>query len=241
MIKHKKNSFDFDNDKFVFVHIPKCGGTSLHIYFQEVFGSSYIHIVPNVDWQSVISNIIGAGGHQYNGANPICKINTKKKLIKFTTLREPLSRFISYYKHIQSRPEHHVCKLEGYQKDFTLSQFAKFCIESKNKEFDNLMSRFVAGKNFENLKLSEIIEIFDNDFELFCPTEYIDFYYQKLSKFFQKDLLRIPKMRNVDRSNKYISEKEIEKAASIVYDHNFKDLRLYQHCTKRFINENFLN
>ena len=240
MIKDSSNKFDFDNEKFVFVHIPKCGGTSLHKYFKEIFGSAYIHVVPNIDWKSQIGSVIAAGGHQPNGANPICKLNENKKLIKFTTLREPLNRFVSYYKHIKSRPDHHVGKLEGYKKDFTLSQFAKFCIETKNKEFGNQMCKFVAGKNYENLKLKEILEKFDNDFQLFCPTEYIDFYYKKLSKFFQKELLTVPRMRNVDRSNIFISEKEIERTASIVYEYNFKDLRLYQYCTKKFIMENFI-
>ena len=66
MIKDSSNKFDFDNEKFVFVHIPKCGGTSLHKYFKEIFGSGTLTI-PGAGKFTLVPEAMYEAGYMDNG------------------------------------------------------------------------------------------------------------------------------------------------------------------------------
>lgn len=241
---NKRILFDINNDKFQFVHVPKCGGSSLHLFFDSMLDQKYLHVksMTEIGLKEKIEKMVGAGGHQVNGGNPICKTNCEGRFFKFISLREPLDRVISMYKHIIARPGHHIHKLEGFNSNFSLTEFSLFCIEKDLDPFNNLMSKFVAGSKskIDHLSVSDICMIFDKDFDLFCPTEFIDFYYEKLTYFFQKPFKPILKRKNISRKDILINDKDIEKAANLIYEKNYKDLRLYQYAFKKFINNNLL-
>jgi len=104
-------------DSFIFIHIPKCGGTSFRSFISNVAGKNGVstkemHIpgFNGVEFESNLSQLTDAEriklkGNQFKviadhtrfGAHESLGINGLMKPFYYTLFRDPVSRFISHY------------------------------------------------------------------------------------------------------------------------------------------------
>lgn len=96
------------DDRIVFVHVPKTAGTSVNHYFQNLFGRE------NVGWLGInitpadlesgrrLSSFRVIGGHFTRWHAE--RIPGRKIIL--STIREPISRVLSYHRHILNRAIH---------------------------------------------------------------------------------------------------------------------------------------
>lgn len=91
-----------------FVHIEKCGGTTLDMILEQSFGIRHIDVIPKDKNQMALSNldiqrlkslrprILSISGH---AVRPWVLRNSSGSFWMYTLLRDPLKRYISDFKH----------------------------------------------------------------------------------------------------------------------------------------------
>lgn len=203
----------------------------MHKFLAEVMQSRYLYITANVDWQSQIAGAIGSGGHQINNANPIFEREGLEP-VRMIILREPLERFLSFYKHVQDNPRHYLAGRPGVLGMSPL-QFAHHCVETDVTEFKNLQARYVVGSERSYSDFSELTRIFDDEFSFFAPLKNINNLFDKINNFFGTDV-SYPRKENVSTKRAFDSS-DWQEMAEIVYAANAADVRLYSHCLERCI------
>jgi hypothetical protein len=134
---------DPDRHLVVFTHIPKSGGTSFHAALSTILNENYLHLIPGQNNPEDIDALRGIGGH-FSYESPSVTHSTKDR-VYVTLLRHPVNRFISYYKHIQQRPNHHIPVRAPELIGMPLLDFAKRLHEMKIAEMYNLQCRMVCG------------------------------------------------------------------------------------------------
>lgn len=227
-------AFNPEEQFFVFCHVPKSGGTTLHRHLENLMPRKYVHVRPGIDWESTMGDMVGAGGHQMNNQSPIFRGREKKRPLRMIVLRDPLQRFLSFYRHIQDHPKHYLSSRPGVM-DQSPSEFAAYCRDEGIFEFDNLQSKYVTGPQRDHTDLDLVLQVFRNEFEIFAPLESFDALVGQLNRIFGKNA-PYPKSQNVSRVRN-IMPNEIEATAEIVYKANYNDLQLYLDCTRRFLKE----
>jgi len=101
--------FDPKKHLFVFTHIPKCGGTSVHDCLKSMLKEKYVAITPDTPMDHIDKHIWGIGGHfNFGGVYPW--ILDGRRPIYMTILRHPWSRFVSYFHHVAFKPDHPIHK-----------------------------------------------------------------------------------------------------------------------------------
>lgn len=226
----RNDTFDPETQSFDFTHIPKCGGTTVHHFLKQLMDSHYQHCAPDTGWREHIENAWGAGGHQLRGQNPISK-RKNKEIVRLIILREPLQRFLSFYRHVVDHPNHYLAQTFDARSSSVLD-FAHFCVKNEVKEFFNLQSSFVVGPRGNKDDLAEVLKKFE-EFDFFAPLDMLPWLRIVLSQFFQKEPPALIS-QNISKPAALMSA-EIEAAAEIVYKHNFNDLQLFHACNRKFI------
>ena len=138
-LKLHSQNYKFINDKVYYIHVPKCGGTTIHTILQKEYKSSLF----NYD-------------HPYNynlNTHYPLKDNidfTKGKFI--TTIRSPYNRVYSYYIDCLRNKKHsyHNVALRGLE---------NFC--KKVWEVQNMYIRYFSG-NMKNLDLNDLSKALNN-------------------------------------------------------------------------------
>lgn len=226
----RTDTFDPQKQVFDFTHIPKCGGTTFYGLLEELMDGNYVHCFPGSGWEERLPHVWGAGGHQLRDQNPISR--RSKEVVRLVIMREPLQRFISFYRHILDHPKHYLAARPEV-KGASAIGFAKFCESAKIMEFDNLQSRFIAGQDGNYKDLDFVLKTFQNDFDFYAPLTMIDQLGVELSRYFGKPAPKLVK-RNVSKPFELPSN-ELEELAEIVYRNNFYDAQLYNACMDRFM------
>ena len=78
-------------------------------------------------------------------------------------IREPLQRFMSFFRHINADPAHYLSRQTGVM-DMILSEFAEFCAREEVEEFGNLQSKYVVGLSRDHSDLETVLSVFDSEF-----------------------------------------------------------------------------
>ena len=149
-----------NNYLFVFLHIPKCGGTSLNAFLERLFKGAFRKYHPRFDEHSKLSpleaqNTMCLSSHvpyplhkrytydlNEGGAQSELHSFEKRKCLYFTVLRDPIERLISYYNFVINWPiHHHYEKL----KDYPINDFFEYLIMRGDPEIQNLMTKLLMG------------------------------------------------------------------------------------------------
>lgn len=226
----RSDRFDPQTQVFDFTHIPKCGGTTVHDFLEKLMDGRYVHCFPGSGWESKMLDMWGAGGHQLRDQSPISR--KPKEIVRLIIMREPLQRFMSFYKHILDHPDHYL-SVRPEVKGASPLKFAQYCEAVKVTEFSNLQARFVAGPRGDMHDLPFLLNIMENDFDFAAPLHMLSTLRPMLSEFFGKPA---PELVSRNVSTPFtLPSAEMEAVAEVVYRNNFYDLQLYQACVDKFL------
>lgn len=126
----KQRPFEIGRHSLIFTHIPKCGGASLHQTLRDIFGDAYQQFPERRGEAKPLPSLRAAGGHQTFSTNPLHERRTN--LVYITVLRDPVDRFVSFYRHVISHPEHHLHTQHPKIKELPPLDFAKRLIDAGN-------------------------------------------------------------------------------------------------------------
>lgn len=186
-----KYKFNRKNDFLIFVHIPKCGGTTLHSILEKALGDFYLHLSPNNKKDIDDASLRGVGGHQAYGATKYHKI--KDRNIRYITiLRDPVKRAISFYKHVKRHTEHHLHDL-GFNTKYPLD-FFKTLYDQGNIEISNFQTRMLSKNHkVKNLSSVRTFKNLKENFSLVGKMENYDSFLEELSYFLDYDITNVRK------------------------------------------------
>ena len=136
---------NFPDEALVFTHIPKTAGTSLHNAFGEALGDHYSVLTALTAKEIDFETIHGIGGHQPFGSTPIS--TTTRHLVHITIFRDPIDRFLSFYRHVISKPNHQLTRRHPELKEMQPLEFAHFLKKNHYSDIDNLQCYMIAGNN----------------------------------------------------------------------------------------------
>ena len=102
--------------KFIFVHVPKCGGTSMERVFLDLDDSCVKTIHSNVNWYKE--------NYSSEWAN----------YFKFTFVRNPWYIVCSYYFFLRDKPNSHKPKVRKYARNLPFSDWVKRTVRRVRKQ-----------------------------------------------------------------------------------------------------------
>lgn len=227
----RSDTFDPETQVFEFSHIPKCGGTTVHHFLEQLMDGKYTHCFPGSGWEDRMPDVWGAGGHQLRGQNPI-STRDEKEVVRLIIMREPLQRFMSFYRHMKDNPGHYLAKRASAHISSALD-FARYCETHQISEFINLQSQFVVGHGGDHNNIDEVLTTFNAEFDFYAPLEMLSVLRILLSDFFGKEPPALVS-RNISKPFE-LPAAERKAVADVVYRNNANDLQLYLECNKRFM------
>lgn len=126
--------------KFIFLHIPKCAGTSFDEYCTIGFGSGvyFDNIGYRFNPEAIADKII-IGGHKEISLYD----NLKSDPIYITILRDPIDRAISLYNYYAKLAEEQEADLPGF--DIDAPYKTMLYSKASNQYSNNVQCRFVSG------------------------------------------------------------------------------------------------
>ncbi|WP_179374549.1 sulfotransferase family 2 domain-containing protein [Winogradskyella wichelsiae] len=211
---------------FIFLHIPKNGGTTLHSIIeknynsQEVFSIKVVNekstepefkALPNKDAISVLKGHMTYGLHN----------NFSKQMKYVTLLRNPIDRISSYYHFVKALPHNrHYDRI--HSNNLSLREFVE---STPDGEFNNGQTHLIAGDHGNgDYVLQLALENIKNEFLFVGLVEQYD-----ESLILLKQTLDWPEMpayriKNNGKKKKLLSEEDID----IIKKYNALDFKLYE-------------
>lgn len=158
------------DNKLIFMHLPKCGGTTFHTILnrmylpEEIFDIKVINNIKlNTDDFISLSTkekeqIKLLKGHLEFGLHKYFKENTEY----ITFLRNPIERIISYYYYVKRRPNHRLYKFDLFKEDMSIYDFVT---KINEQDINNGEIRFISGINdSEEFMLEKALENIEKHF-----------------------------------------------------------------------------
>src|SRR5450755_3912192 len=124
-------------DLLVFIHIPKCGGSSVHRFMYQLFQTEYANVSPETLEQGLVDQIrarrriVSIGGHYAIGENPVLTLFPDRTPRYFSLVRDPVERFISFYRYFTRSPRSTLRQEMPHIADYTLREFIRLTQENK--------------------------------------------------------------------------------------------------------------
>ena len=225
--------------KFIFLHIEKAGGSTLHNILANFYNSSevlHLEYMSNgerelkaldVSKLKLVKGHVVFGAHQYLGAD----------WKYYSMLRNPIDRAISYYYYVRQKKSHHHSKLIA-EKNWDMSTYIR---EAQNLQMDNGQLRYISGsdKPFGKVDESDLklaISNIENHFLAVGLTERFDESLIVLYNLLGWHRYPVYEKANVNKNRQ--KEQNLSKDdMKLIEDMNYYDLKLYDYVKQRFGNE----
>ena len=210
--------------KLLFVHIPKCGGTTFKATLHQIFGKDKVFKIwnsPNadasvtefadMDIDQILTYPCIAGHLPYMKAKEKLGDNIKQYFV-CTLVRNPIDHVLSSWNYINTNSKH-----SAHHRISQMS-FEDF-IEN---ETNNQQCLFICGK--PNSKYAA--EILNNEYSLVEPLERFNSFIKRISHEFNYS---VRDYKIINKSKKIISKSSLdEKKINLIKQNNLEDLLLYQ-------------
>lgn len=220
-----------EKEFLLFVHIPKCGGTSVHHALRRLLKGRYLHLPPlKSNWPQSIdfSKLLGGGGHQPVGMSPLEKVDRPIRYISIT--RNPLDRYISYYRHVQTDENHYLRDREGFV-GVDITTFARNLIDLGVMESANTQCAYLAGRT--GAGFDEAQEIINQNNINVIPSPSLDDFFQKLYKSQGREYET--DRRNVSTYELSLDQAARRKLSAQIREANEDDYKLYKWTESRYM------
>jgi len=211
----------------VFVHIPKCGGTSMHRTLETIFGTRYRHLRGRPEDLEGLENVRAIGGHQNFGSTPVHRARTG--LVYMTVIRPPAERVLSFHRHVLDHPNHHIrVQMPGIEKA-SPAEFIEALVAARNDEITNLQTKMLTGRR--NLTPQDAIGHVEANFTIVGLLGDENSYVEPLRTLFPRADVRANTL-NVSRAQPTMP---VRSAAldDLIAETNGKDQILYDHFAAR--------
>jgi hypothetical protein len=222
MIKKMNSDKKFEAGKniLIFVHIPKCGGTTLHSLLNTALNGNYYHFYPENKLPLNIQSLSGGGGHQPFGSTPL-HTQDEKDVFYITLMREPLSRLLSLYKHI-IRNRHHNLHPMASKYRFP-RDFFKCAHESGVEQVSNHQVKMICGRNCSPLFNNALVRI-EESFKIVGCLENYEVFIRDLNSYLGSNITE-PKKLNQSPASQSLSFGSA--AIDYLTNINSEDIKLY--------------
>lgn len=223
VLKLEGKRFRFGFHTLIFVHIPKCGGTSLHRTLENIQGLQYRHLRGIPEDLEGIESLDGIGGHQNFGSTPLHK--SRSRLVYITVIRSPVERVLSFYRHILDHPNHHLRRAHPDLKDASPTQFVERLAAEGNYEISNLQTKMLTGN--ARLSVDAAIDHISKHYSIIGLLEETKSYLDPLRVLFPNGPIA-PNTLNVSTPRE-VDTLRTPQFEALVQELNDKDHAIYEH------------
>lgn len=230
-----------DRNKLIFLHLPKCGGTTLHSILERLYSSDEtftVRVTSNTQIntedfhklpESERDRINVLKGHFYFGLHKYMTSPSKY----FTFLRDPQERILSYYHYVRRRPNHRLRETYGFT---DTTSYLEFVSEIDEQDLHNGQTRWICGKDADEAEMLRIAkENIQQHFAFVGILELFDESLILLQEAFELPLLYY-KAKNQTKGRPDLSTVD-EEAREIVEEKNKGDRQLYEEFNNKLIKQ----
>jgi hypothetical protein len=235
--------------KLIFMHLPKCGGTTFHSILERMYLPKNIldiNFTDNVWLNKEEFDILST---KEKSELELIKGHIKYGIHKFfpgkseyiTFLRDPVERIISFYFYVKRKPNHRLYEHNLFNDKMSLYDFTT---KLKDEDINNGQIRYISGiVDKEELMLEKALENIENHFSFVGTLEKFDESLIILQKMYNWSLPYYG-VRNKTSDRPRFSNFDDKTIEAIKY-HNSGDILLYEKIRKelevRLSNEDNLN
>jgi hypothetical protein len=149
------------------VHVPKCAGTSFRLLIDKLYGNGVWHNYGIIfSKESAKADAIPTGTQIIHGhflADAFDEILPTRRYL--TWVRHPVERVVSNYYHFLRSPDmRDDCCRQLHEGKLNMRQFSDL------DWMQNEISRYLAGKAFDEFEFVGVSEEFEESMRLFCAT-----------------------------------------------------------------------
>lgn len=211
--------------RVVFTHIPKTAGTSVIDMLKEAFGDAFWDSPPEPTGDEIVPDdaIVSAGHHAFR-RHPMHDLNP----MYVSIIRDPVDRYLSYYKHLQDWPDHYAARSVPGSAGMSPLELAKALVDVLNPEMSDLQAYMLTGAICWR-DIDANIRHIEQNYALVGTVENIEDFRQRLQKLLDIPLPPMP-VSNVSKTNvDYVEPGLQEFIASI----NPRDTAVFQHFSRK--------
>jgi hypothetical protein len=213
-------------DLLVFVHIPKCGGTSVHRFMHRLMGSEYLNVhqklvehglTGHIRSQSKITSI---GGHFGIGENPAIALLPDRNLKYFSLVRDPVDRFISHYRYFTRSPKSLLLQQVPEVAHYSLREFVQFMRDKGTSQFNVQVYMLTGRRRFDETARISL----QKNYVGVVPSEHSSVLFERLAGHFgQPEFENIRENISPEVDNLNLDDDSLR----YIYSVSMEDLKLY--------------
>jgi len=183
-VPNMTSTFDPATEIGIFLHIPKCAGTSINYALREAFGEQHFAHAKGpkqgLDKELYHDDVLFASGHRPFGSNIFYRLDRKPVIM--TVLRDPWQRFKSYFHYVRRKKSHALHKKHEGLSEMSPAAF----VEAINyrAEMSNQQTQYICGSK-SNPQLDRAKENLEKKIQFFCPVEDLEEMLPRFKSYFQ--------------------------------------------------------